>query len=302
MARAYMVLARNDLDENALQVLDLVPNTSQRNFPYTPAGQTGYVTHYPQADAFTLTNDAGVRRIDQTAYGVQVYLIDVVEDTTGGNLAITAADASDMTDAIFARVVAGSTLQAADLNAVVAGVLGAGNDFDGTLGASTGTVEELLRILSGEVYRIVEDTAVSGAANAFLPARVGAFVTAPSRVRLPLSGPGGRSPFNQPTVDTSNVSQAVVTNRLLGAGVSVTVPATADLNYREFRMVVDTPELHISVLEGNLSHLVDTAFVFQNGSFTYGAGGTATFLDATALPSTGVGRALVVYKATGEVI
>lgn len=38
----YIVQKRSDIQNGLLQNVELIPNTSQRNFPYKPAGQTGY--------------------------------------------------------------------------------------------------------------------------------------------------------------------------------------------------------------------------------------------------------------------
>lgn len=303
MARAYIVLARNDLDDNLLQVVDLVPNTSLRNFPYTPPGQTGYLTHFVQNDTVSTSDiGGGERALDSTVYGLAAYLVDNVEDTTGGNLSITDGNAANIADAILDRVAAGSSLTLADVNALIVAELGGGNDLEGTAGASTGSLEEVLRILAGEVYRVSEGDSISGAANAFAAAAVGAFVTPPNLIRAG-EGAGGREFDTAPYVPPDAISQEEVDPaRLLNAGVELEVPATADVNYRFIREIIDTPDLHRSVLLGNLSKLVDSNFSFQNPSFTYGAGGTALDVGGAVIPTDWSGRACVVYKADGTVI
>ena len=255
MPRAYIVLTRNDLDENLLQLLDLVPNTSTRNFPYTPEGQTGYLSNYVQNDAIVLADQgAGVFAPTATVVGLAAYLMDNVENTTGGTLALTAANAANISAAILVRAAAGTPLTLANLNLDVVAVLGGGNDLEGTLGASTGSVEAVLQVLAGAVYQIPALTPISGAANAFLAAPAGGFT------------------------------------------------ALGTIGHRNLRVIVDTPDLHRSVLLGAAAKLVDTAFLFNNPSFTYGAGGTATTINGTAIGTNFQGRAVMVYKATGEVI
>ena len=83
MARAFICLARNDLDENALQVLDLVPNTSQRNPIYDGEGQTGYLTWFRQNDLPTVSG-LGPILAASTVYGLQAYLLSNVDNQAGG--------------------------------------------------------------------------------------------------------------------------------------------------------------------------------------------------------------------------
>lgn len=299
MPRAYVVLARNDLDRNFLQLLDIRPNTSLRNFPYTPPGQTGYISEFAQNDAVSTTGVPQV--VDADARGLTAYIKDNVEDVAGGNLATSDADAATIAGDILTLAAAGSALDIASINAAIVATHGAGSDLDGAASASTGSVEDVLRILSGEVYLLKAGAVVSGAANAFAVDPGGAFSTPPNRVQ-PGGGSGGRS-FRAPIVNPNPVDQTPVDPpRNLGAGVTVSTPETADLDYRDIRVIVDTPDLQRSVALGAASKLVSDEFTFVNGRFTYGAGGTALDISGNALPKDGKGRAVIVYKANGEVI
>lgn len=53
----YIVQKRSDIQNGFLQNIELIPNTSQRNFPYKPAGQTGYRVD-PLDTLPTLSSDA----------------------------------------------------------------------------------------------------------------------------------------------------------------------------------------------------------------------------------------------------
>lgn len=301
MARAFVCLARNDLDENLLQLLDLVPNTSLRNFPYTAAGQTGYVSDFVQNELPVLFNNGGVLEADGTVYGLAAYLLDNVEVDATGQL-MSAANSATIATAIITRVIGGLSLTLADINTAIATTL-VGSDLDGAGTNSTGTVEEVLRILSGESYRILDGVSISGAAGVFAVARAGFFTTAPVQIR-PSNGPGGRSITAAPVVPVGTIPQTTVaTVRNLGQGVTYSVPATADLTFRDIRVLVDTPDLHRSCLNGRLSALKATTFAFENPSFTYGAGGTATTASGTAISATTfAARAVTVYKADGNLI
>ena len=304
MARAYICLARNDLSENLLQgTLDLLPNTSLRNFPVTTPGQTGYLTQFVQDDAIVLADlGAGVFAPTTTVFGLSAYLMDVVDDDAGGTLALTFALASATAALILARVAAGTSLDLAAINAAIVTGTGGANDLN-TIGGSFGTVEDILRIVAGESYRIVADTPISGVANAFLTAADGVFTTSPNQIRAFTTGPGGKPFQATPAVPVGDIDQSEVTPaRNLGAGVVLATPEGADLNHRDLRQIIDTPTLHNSVLQGRLSKLVDAGFTFLNPSFSYGAGGTATTPDGVALPATGAARAVTIYKADGTVI
>lgn len=284
MARAYVCLARNDLDENLLQVIDLVPNTSLRNFPYTPAGQTGYLTWFAQNEAVATTaGGGGVQTMTAKTYGLAGYLIDVVEDTPGPNLAITAADANTIAAAILTRVGLGLPLTLADVNAAIAATV-AGSDLEGTIGASRGTLASVLAILCGEAYVVPAGAQVADAAGAFPAAAKGFFATAPNIMPTLMTGPGGRR-STQPMPHSVPVQTG-----------------TEDTGFRPMRVLYDTGDLHRSVLLGEMAKLKSPRFVFENAAFTYGAGGTALTIGGVNIGTTHTAPAVVIYSATGAVI
>jgi len=174
MAR-YICLIRDDIPEGTLQVLDLQPNKSQKSLVYEPPAQTHYLSFRPQNDTIVLTGAGPINTV--AAYnGLAAYLVDRVENTGGGAIALTAAEANAIAVALIARLDAGATLTLADINTeinVPAGV--SGSDLDGTLGNSTGTVAEVLQIMAGEVYTVPAGTEVETAGNAFVATIGGAF-------------------------------------------------------------------------------------------------------------------------------
>lgn len=82
------------------------------------------------------------------------------------------------------------------------------------------------------------------------------------------------------------------------AGSFVTTGA-AGRNLREFEA---TGALNLSAAVGVLSKLKAATYTFLDPLLVYGAGGTALFVDGTAIPATGAGAAVIVYSATGAVI
>ena len=121
---AYPVLARNDLADSLLQILDLKPNTSL-DLPSLGAGQTGYRSDYFQNQAVAVNAGPPIT-INGTTYGVRAYILDTIEDPTG-NAPTSVADAATIANLIFAQVAAGGDLLVATLNAFVVAVHGAGS-------------------------------------------------------------------------------------------------------------------------------------------------------------------------------
>ncbi len=299
MARAFICLARNDIPEGVLQILDLKPNSSlsAREGSGKP-GQTGYMAHLPQtADTAADTPGDVLTVVDNPEYGLAAYLMDNVENQTG-DVALSVAVSNATKDAIMALVAAGSPVTVAAVNnALVANGVANAGALTELIGAgasnSTGTLEDVLRILSGEVYRVPVG-AVSDADQAFKVARSGAFVTR-ANVVSPFSVSGvqsggsvrGRSAFSTPVVPNTVPTQS----------------GLQDTAFRDIRRVLDTGDLHRSAGTGALDSLNQATFTWQNAAFTYGGGATpAQDVAGNDIPTTFQGRAVVVYAADGSVI
>lgn len=300
MARAFIVLARNDIADNLLQVLDLKPNSSQFSPAYDgqDSGQTGYQTWYAGDAAINTTvvfavPGVGDLAMDGDSYGLAAYLAANVEDSAGGSL--TAAMANDTRTAIFALVAAGS---AVDLTAIDAELITAGATAGTglTTGASTGSVEAVLRILAGEVYKVADGLLVQDAA-VFNPNQ-GSFVRTPN-IENPANVEGaygmvrGRK-FNAPI--------PYLRPGEVRAGQAPVQTGTQDLLFRHVRTIVETGDLHLSALSGALETLKAPTYSFLNPEFTYGAAGTALTLDGTNILATGAAAAVVVYDNAGNII
>ena len=310
MARAYIVLARNDLDDNLLQVLDLKPNAtpSKGSVIYGGAPQGGYQTFYlldgVNGDVVTQAGAGGGVSIDidGDVYGLSAYLIDRVEDTGGGQ-ALTAAEAIVIAGLIEAAASAGTALTLALINVMIntpAGV--AGSDLNGVLGNSTGTVEEVLRILAGERFKMTDNAQVQVAGGAFDATQRGYFVVGPI-VELAGSVNGtygdvrGRSSTSPlPYIRPGEPRTAAVQT------------GAHDVNFNNVRQTVDTGDLHLSATDGVLADLKSATFTWLNPGNAYTAAAVtaarprATTLAAGNIPATGVFRAITVYDASGNVI
>ncbi len=168
----YLCQIRTDIPEGILQVLDLEPNTSQRNQIYDDPGQTKYLRR-AQNDTVAVANGATV-----AAYkGVAAWLIDTISDENAADLegdggALTSAEANTIAAALIARMDAGEALTVADVNTVIADTVA---DSGIGVGASVGTLEELLKILAGAEYVVPAGTPADPAAGEFKGAAAGSF-------------------------------------------------------------------------------------------------------------------------------
>lgn len=83
----FICMARNDIPDGTLQVLDLWPNTSLRNQSIDPPGQTRYINRTPRGAITTsvagvVSGGAGNRAADGQLRGLEAYLCDRVEPGT----------------------------------------------------------------------------------------------------------------------------------------------------------------------------------------------------------------------------
>lgn len=274
--RAYIIPRRNDINGMGIQVLDLSPNSSQRNLIYDGAGQShalkwsydqpgltsiisgvyssGSLTTSPLTamSADVDTNSAGgvdSRVVAATNYGLIAYLREHVNlDPGTTNTILTSAQAVAMAAAITALVDAGSNVDAAALNAAAATatVLVGASDFDGTVVGSSlsfGAVEDVLRLLSGETYVLPINTILcaNGAGQVFK--------TAAQRTSLVAAA-----------VAAGN-TQYVAAGHFLAAG---------EPGYRSLKHVILSGDVRASAGAGQLSKLKG-GVQFQNPNFDYSA-------------------------------
>jgi hypothetical protein len=291
MTRAFIVLGRNDLSPNGLQVLDLFPNSSRRNLIYDPAGQTGYLSFFRQNDLPTVTG-AGPITASSTVYGLRAYLLSNIDNQAagGGNHNTpSVANCTTIANAILSAVNAGTALTAAVVDGLVAATC-ANSDLTGGTAASsqsTGSIVGLLRVLSGEVYRLSSGAVVAAGVGATFVGNVGAFVTAPDLT--PSTGlgggmNGGADPaYGFPVVRYQAPAQS----------------GTRDLTFRNVRRFDVNTYLTLSASVGALSKLDSATFSWFNPGFTYVAS-TGTALSVTGANLTSyVQRGVTVYSETG---
>lgn len=292
MARAYIVVARNDVPDNLLQTLDIWPNTSQRNAAVDPAGQTHYNSFFllDGVNANVVLAGAGPITVTGDTYGLSAYLVDnVLADFGAANRALTAGEAVAVAARIEDRVALGLSLRGADIDAILVAEAGANTSL--TANGSSGSVEEVLRILAGERYLVPNGSEVADAVPNFTGGN-GYFVARPN-VELPESVRSGGLPVRG---KNSFVGKTIPTSTPVQAGQQ-------DTNFQDVLAVVDTGRLQQSAINGALAKMADPTFTFENGAFTYGGGATPAFdIGGNNIGTNFQGRAVAVYAADGSLI
>jgi len=276
MTRAYPVILRNDVPEGALQWVDLVPNTSQRDDIYTALGQTGYVNPdlAPSEAAFgavvALVVDAtiaanDVQRTNADETGLLAYLVDRVNaDPGAADTNLTIDEAARCVNLMYDRVTNGLSLTVTDVNTILTAVVGAATDLDGdtvALSDSFGSIEDIARIAAGERYQTLTRTIITDNAGTWLDLA--------SRQALVAAA-------------TTNVfyAQGQFLARPDSAAVTQTWPASTD--FVDFLRLYLTGALRISIGEGNLSHMTAATFPINNPDFVYGGDTTGRLTPATS--------------------
>jgi hypothetical protein len=304
--RAYMIPLRNDLSGMGLYVYDLVPNGSQKNNNLDGVGQSHYLKHNFDAEAddqvvnaaeglvsgsATTDTISAIAAADVVApggndssltqatdFGLKAYLRDrVVADPGGAADTLSQGELDNIYDSIVALVLN----TGAEINVILVAEAGAGTELTSAGGSdSFGTVEEVVRILSGEVYRVRDNTVVADAAGAFMD-----LATRQSRVT--------NSIFADPVyaqgdfLSSDEVGYRAVPELALTEAVRLSANGGVLFGFGP-----DNPNGGITVL---------------NPNFTY-TGGTPTAIrplavnpfNGTTLPATGLGPAVAVFDTDGN--
>lgn len=162
----YIIMKRSDIPDGTLQVLDMEPNTSQRNYTLDPPGQTKYVNAV-ENDPVVLTGTNPIIT-HRASNGLAAWIITNLNDGTG------AAATGTFTIAAAAPIVAGDTVTIGGLYTytAVAGPRTPGsNDFSIASGTDAGIATELAAAINDPANQ-------SGAVTALLTASaVGPVVT-----------------------------------------------------------------------------------------------------------------------------
>jgi len=292
-SQIFIIPRRNDLEGMGVQLTDLWPNTSQKNGIYDGAGQTHYVgsgvaapgatkvngNDFVSGSLNTLLTAANAPAASDTTgggadswattvarFGLAAYLQERVQKATTGSF-LTTANAIAAASAIEAAADAGASLTLASINVLLAAV-DAGTGL--ATGTSFGSVTDILRILSGEIYRSPRYTILTDVGPTFLNQASRAAL-----VDAQLSSTTGKV--------------------FVGEGAFLT---SLDHGFQGRPVLARTGIVAASNGAGQI-HGFKSAHVILNPAFTYGAAGNAYTLAGVNIPASGSAPVLRVYDSTG---
>jgi len=179
----FVALRRADIPAGKLQLLDLIPNESQKQLTYSPPGQTKYLRR-PQDDSVATSVGGGGALLTQAEYkGVAAYLIDHIEagGLAAGVDALTSAEANAAAAGLIAILDAGTALTLTTVNAALSVVVASTELTDAGGSDSTGNLVELLRVMDGDEYVLPAASVVDTDGSTFNPVVSGAFTTGAHR-------------------------------------------------------------------------------------------------------------------------
>lgn len=310
--RVFIIPLRNDLAGMNLSLTDLSPNAGQKNSIYDGVHQNVYIgeamdqpgatvvngTAYVSGSLNTLltagavdddTTGGGndVAAVAATTFGLASYLLDRVH---GGGTAVATAppltfgNANNIATAILADVTAGTNLTVARLTALCAAEV-ANTDFDGAAANSRsfGDVEDIMRILSGEVYRLPQLTILG-------------------------ENSGGTSEFyalntRQALVAAQTAAQVAAQGQFSASGSFLTA---SDAGYRARPTIIRNGSVNASIAEGVIEGYSNAqGITVRNPSYAYSAAAVTNLRPRavdesnTAIPATGTAPAIAVVTDTG---
>ena len=157
---AYIYRIRTDLGHGAMQITDLLPNTSRRAFSYQSYGQSGYVPDRVTND--TIVGSTAANLTTAALSGLGPYIGAVTNDEVSG-FQISEANADAAALAIIALMDSGADVDEAALNnifvttlAMGAGTLPFPSNIQGSAAGadSIGTQANLMKAACGGSYTL----------------------------------------------------------------------------------------------------------------------------------------------------
>jgi len=169
MAQLFVTLRRADIPAGTLAINDLTPTAFMRTPGLSPVTQGPYYCRPLQNETSRTVTTANVTTFVTSAKGLTAYLLTHVEAagldvSTGG---LTVAQAAEMATDIIAAMRAGDTLDLAAIDALIAAVLADTELSDDGGSNSTGSVADVMAILSGQEFTVPAGTVIQSAADTF---------------------------------------------------------------------------------------------------------------------------------------
>lgn len=113
---AYIYRLRTDLGSGAIQITDLLPNTSRRAFSYQSYGQSGYLPAIAPGSTGTTDPTAAAGVTTNASTGLAAYILCYTNDEASG-LQIASGLAALVADRIIARFAAGTNVSESEITA-----------------------------------------------------------------------------------------------------------------------------------------------------------------------------------------
>ncbi len=312
--RVFIIPLRSDLAGVGLNLGDLHPNAGQKNSVYDGEAQNAYISEMHDQEGATVVNGiayvsgalnttllAAHNDIDddstgggndcsatqQTCFGLAAYLLDRVEQANAVNdPPLTIAQANAAAGAIEAAALAGNPLTLAAINTLLVAAAGAGTELTNAGGTNSfGTVEDILRILSGEIYRLPLLTILSTIAG----------------------GAGFRTLAQRQVLTAAQTPAQITTQGQFYASGGFLV--AGDSGYRAKPTLVPTGAFNISNAAGKVFGYKQVTFRLENtNDHAYAAANVlawrprATLLGTGNVAATGIGAAIGVYDQDGNAL
>jgi len=312
--RVFMIPLRSDLDGAGLSFGDLHPNAGQKSGVLDGVHQNVYAQAMHDQEGATVVNGIAYvsgslnttllgahNDIDDdttglgddcsatqaTCFGLAAYLFDRVEQAAAVNdPPLTIAQANTAAGAIEAAALAGGALTLAAINTILVAAAGAGTELTAAGGTNSfGSVRDVLRILSGEIYRLPLLTILSTVAGG------AGFMTLAQRVVLTAA---------QTAATIATQGQFYDHGDFLVAG---------DSGYRARPTLVPTTAFNLSNAAGVLfGYKAVTFALLRSNDHAYAAADVlvwrprATLLGTGNVAATGIGAALGVYDQDGNAL
>ena len=258
----YICLARPDIPDGTVQVLDLKPNTSSRNLIYDPPGQTKYVNR--------VVNEAVRGTATGTTYGsangLSAYLLDRVDPV---GTPWTPALLVTLSNSIIAAVDAGTALDATAVDALI-NAANAGSSLAG--GPSTGVLTELLSVVAGRGYDLPTG-ALKLTGGVWSAVQIGAFTT-----------------------DTLHFGTTFAFGEIRPAAIG---GDTVAVETKPIRHTYDGTEFQISLSAGHMLSFASGVTLFPDSDL---ANGSTQWQRVSSFPQEDNARVLTVYDDDGTVL
>ena len=166
----FICLRRTDIPNSTLQITDLWPNKSQFNVVIDPPAVGPRYINAPVTNTVVLNTAGAVKTFAQAYTGLAAYLLANVQATGAAGPAMTPAQGDTAAASIFAAMRAGTAMTLANINALLVAAAGAGTELTTAGGSiSTGTVMDVIRILSSVTYTVPTGTQIQAAGPVFNP-------------------------------------------------------------------------------------------------------------------------------------